>query len=176
MQVCEHVYILYVCVPIHICWLLCHCKHVCGFVRFSVTNFTLPFSTVCKYSFLYLLCVCVCLYVCVYVCVCVYYSGIWRFEALKIWINEKLWLLEQKCLPGVRTPPASEPIQLSLLASHSQRRPNTSKPGNTQPQHISMGSKGWTRVEGWRRMDRWKEGGGVHLWREGNIPPERWIH
>lgn len=36
------------------------------------------------------------------------------FRALKVWINEELWLLEHKTLPRVKTPPAPELIQLSL--------------------------------------------------------------
>ncbi|KAK1903896.1 Catenin alpha-2 [Dissostichus eleginoides] len=51
-------------------------------------------------------------------------------------------IADNKSLPGERTPPASEPIQLSLLAFALSRA--TSRAGDTHPEHISHGSQGGT--------------------------------
>lgn len=49
-------------------------------------------------------------------------------------------------MPGGRTPPATEPIQLSLLASHSEETKPLANQTTLGHSTSAKGSKGWTSV------------------------------
>lgn len=130
VQVCDCAYSMCVYMPTckHVYWLAYLSADTCVWIHsiwVTVLVFYLQQLFVGTWFYLFF-CICVCL--CVYTI-----RGFLDFEALKVWINEELWLLEQTSLPRVRTPPASETIQLSLLAFLCQQGQNTNRPGNSHP-------------------------------------------
>lgn len=95
----------------------------------------------------------------------VHYLGIWGIEALKIWINEEHWLLEHKVLPRVKTPPASELIQLSLAPSSASAHTKT-------PEEQVIFSRDHA-ASSTKTCCGEKDGA---IRRGAEEPPERWIH
>lgn len=79
------VYTVCVFIPIHICWLLCHCKHVCGFVRFGWLILLCHSQLFASTHFFICFCVCVFMFVCM--CVCILFGDleVWSTQNMNKW-------------------------------------------------------------------------------------------
>lgn len=165
--VCGHVYI-FVCIPIqtHLLTALSLYKYVCGCVSFG----WLFYSPILNY--LQLLISSMYLYVCVCVCILFGDLGVWSTQSMNKWralaVGTEVFAKSED--PSSLWTHPAVPLSLSLSAETKTLADQATLIHITSARAPRDGHG----VEGWRDTRGRKEG--VHLWREGNIPPERWIH
>lgn len=158
--VCGHVYIG-VCIATHICWQPCLSASTCVWI-YSPTD--------CKYlisSFF----LCSCMFV--YACILLGDFGVWSTQSMNKW---KALAVGTEVFAKSKDPSSPWTHPAVLLSLSLSRDLNTS---NTQPQHISQDSKGWTRgrreekdgeIRGVERRGEFIcEEGGTSLLRDGSI-------